>query len=103
MACIRIMEGEMQGNIVTAAKWLGASLVLASVILVGGLYWVLSSQVGRLDGSIHAVVTAPPEGVEKLSVKSEELRQAGDEWERLWLLDQPSHLTPFKTHGGVGP
>ena len=25
----------MQGNIVTAAKWLGASLVLASVVLAG--------------------------------------------------------------------
>jgi hypothetical protein len=44
-----------------------------------------------------------PRRVEELLVDSENLRQAGDEWERAWLLDQPSHLTPFRTHGGVGP
>ena len=35
----------MEGNVVTAAKWLGAAMVLASAILVGGLRWVLSSKV----------------------------------------------------------
>ena len=24
-----------------------------------------------------------------------------DEWERIWFLDQPSHLTPLRTHGGI--
>lgn len=32
----------MEGNVVTAAKWLGAAIVLASAILVGGLRWALS-------------------------------------------------------------
>jgi hypothetical protein len=45
----------------------------------------------------------PPRRVEELLVDSENLRQAGDEWERFWFLDQPSHLTPFRTHGGLGP
>ena len=36
-------------------------------------------------------------------VDSENLRQAGDEWERFWFLDQPSHMTPWRTHGGLGP
>ncbi len=44
-----------------------------------------------------------PRRVEELLVDSENLRQAGDDWERFWLLDQPSHLTPFRTHGGLGP
>ena len=44
-----------------------------------------------------------PRRVEELLVDSENLRQAGDEWERFWLLDQPSHMTPFRTHGGVVP
>ena len=44
-----------------------------------------------------------PRRVEELLVDSENLRQAGDEWERFWLLDQPSHMTPFRTHGGLGP
>jgi hypothetical protein len=25
------------------------------------------------------------------------------EWERFWMLDQPSHLTPDRVHGGIGP
>jgi hypothetical protein len=44
-----------------------------------------------------------PKRVEELLVDSENLRMAGDDWERFWLLDQPSHLTPFRTHGGLGP
>ncbi len=45
----------------------------------------------------------PPRRAEELLVDSENLRQAGDEWERIWFLDQPSHMTPFRTHGGLGP
>jgi uncharacterized protein (TIGR03067 family) len=33
----------MQRNVVVAARWLGASLVLASTILVCGLHWVMST------------------------------------------------------------
>ena len=45
----------------------------------------------------------PPRRVEELLVDSENLRLIGDDWERFWFLDQPSHLTPFRTHGGLGP
>ena len=45
----------------------------------------------------------PPKRVEELLNDSENLRMAGDDWERIWFLDQPSHLTPWRTHGGLGP
>jgi hypothetical protein len=32
---------------------------------------------------------------------SENLRVILDEWERIWFLDQPSHLSPYRTHGGI--
>jgi hypothetical protein len=32
---------------------------------------------------------------------SENLRHVLDEWERIWFLDQPDHMTPYRTHGGV--
>jgi hypothetical protein len=32
---------------------------------------------------------------------SENLRLMQDQWERAWLLDQPSHITPYRTHGGL--
>jgi hypothetical protein len=44
-----------------------------------------------------------PKRVEELRVDSENFSKAGDGWERFWFLDQPSHMTPFRTHGGLGP
>ena len=32
---------------------------------------------------------------------SENMRNLLDEWERFWFLDQPDHMTPYRTHGGV--
>jgi len=35
--------------------------------------------------------------------QSEDERQMQYEWFRFWMNDQPSHLTPQRIHGGVGP
>ena len=41
--------------------------------------------------------------MEQLLIDSENLRQVHDEWRRFWMNDQPSHLTPYRIHGGVAP
>ena len=38
---------------------------------------------------------------EELIFTSEGLRHLLEEWRRFWFLDQPDHLTPYRTHGGV--
>jgi len=43
----------------------------------------------------------PPRRASELLNTSEDLRQALDEWERLWFLDMPSHMVPYRTHGGI--
>jgi hypothetical protein len=43
----------------------------------------------------------PPRRTRQLLFTSEDLRNAMDEWERIWFLDQPSHMTPTRTHGGI--
>lgn len=43
----------------------------------------------------------PQRRTQELINTSENLRLFLDDWERIWLLDQPSHLTPFRTHGGI--
>lgn len=43
----------------------------------------------------------PPRRTRQLIYTSEGLRQFLEEWERFWFLDQPSHLSPYKTHGGI--
>lgn len=67
-----------------------------------------------LFGTVAAVVTLSSVGcivpiyspdrtrrMQQLLNTSENLRQIPDEWERAWLLDQPSHLTPYRVHGGI--
>jgi hypothetical protein len=43
----------------------------------------------------------PARRAQELIYTSEDLRTIMDEWERIWFLDQPSHMTPFLTHGGI--
>jgi hypothetical protein len=43
----------------------------------------------------------PTRRASELLNTSEDLRQALDEWERLWFLDMPSHMVPYRTHGGI--
>lgn len=43
----------------------------------------------------------PARRAEQLIFTSENLRALVQEWERFWFLDQPDHMTPYRTHGGV--
>jgi hypothetical protein len=43
----------------------------------------------------------PARRAQQLIFTSEDLRAFLDEWERIWFLDQPSHMTPYRTHGGI--
>ena len=43
----------------------------------------------------------PIRRAQELIYTSEDLRTITDEWERIWFLDQPSHMTPYRTHGGI--
>jgi len=37
----------------------------------------------------------------ELIYTSENYRMILQEWQRIWFLDMPSHLTPRRVHGGV--
>ena len=43
----------------------------------------------------------PQRRTQQLLNTSEGLRMFLDEWERIWMLDQPDHMSPYRTHGGV--
>jgi len=45
----------------------------------------------------------PNERMQQMLNQSEDLRQVRKEWNRFWMNDQPSHLTPDRVHGGIGP
>ena len=50
---------------------------------------------------IPAYSSDPNERTHELINQSEDLRQCRSIWERIWFTDQPSHLTPDRTHGGI--
>ncbi len=43
----------------------------------------------------------PARRTKQLIYTSEDLRNFIEEWERFWFIDQPGHLTPYNTHGGI--
>lgn len=53
-------------------------------------------------GCILPIYSADPiRRTRQLIFTSEDLRSFLNEWERIWFLDQPDHMTPFRVHGGV--
>jgi hypothetical protein len=50
---------------------------------------------------IPAYSADPTRRTQELMFGSENLRLFLDEWERTWMLDQPDHCTPIRTHGGI--
>jgi hypothetical protein len=45
----------------------------------------------------------PTQRMDVLINQSEDLRQAGQDWRRFWMNDQPSHMTPARIDGGIAP
>jgi hypothetical protein len=68
-------------------------LLLAATVGVG-----LANSVGC---AVPIYSGDPARRAEQLYVTSENMRMIQEEWERIWFLDQPSHLTPYRTHGGI--
>ncbi len=45
--------------------------------------------------------SSPDVRTKQLINQSESLRHIPEIWERIWFLDMPDLLTPYRTHGGV--
>jgi hypothetical protein len=52
---------------------------------------------------INEYSSDPNTRMEELVFQSEDLRQINNEWRRWWMIDQPSHMTYERIHGGIGP
>jgi hypothetical protein len=50
---------------------------------------------------INAYSSNPNRRMVELLNNSEDLRQIEYEWERIWFMDEPSHMTPERVHGGI--
>jgi hypothetical protein len=68
------------------------------LIMAALLGLALSSSVGCF---IPIYSGDPAVRTRQLLYTSEDFRALLLEWERIWFLDQPSHLTPYRVHGGI--
>ena len=68
---------------------------LLYVVLCG---FLLSTTAGCI---IPAYSADPTRRTQELINTSEDMRLILDQWERIWFLDQPTHMSPYRTHGGV--
>jgi hypothetical protein len=71
---------------------------MRKLILAIAFGLLVSSTVGCF---IPAYSGDPARRMQQLIFTSENQRLFLDEWERMWLLDQPDHCTPYRTHGGI--
>ena len=63
---------------------------------------ILSSALGMSTGCAIPMYSGDPAvRTEELIFTSENLRIILEEWRRIWFLDQPDHMTPYRTHGGL--
>jgi hypothetical protein len=66
---------------------LAVLLWLAAIVQVGCIVPIYSS--------------SPDNRARELIFVSEGYRQIPEIWERLWFIDMPDPMTPYRTHGGV--
>ena len=71
---------------------------MRKLLLGTTLAGLLALQAGCL---LPAYSADPARRAQQLIFTSEDLRSFLDAWERIWFLDQPSHLKPHRTHGGI--
>ena len=63
---------------------------------------ILSLCLSSFVGCFLPIYSPRPERrVQQLLFTSEDMRHVVEEWERFWFLDQPSHMSPVRVHGGI--
>ena len=63
---------------------------------------ILSLSLAAGSGCILPIYSGDqPTRTQELIFTSENLRLLLEDWQRIWFMDQPSHLAPYRTHGGL--
>ena len=92
----RIKECMREAQVMKSHDRFGGTITKAALMVFAAI--ALATNTGCL---IPMYSGDPVRRAEQLIYTSEDLRQITDEWERIWFLDQPSHMTLYRTHGGV--
>ena len=78
----------------------GVRVMLRRALLLSAVATVGLANAGCL---VNQYSGDPLVRTDQLLNQSEDLRQIGKEWRRIWFNDMPSHMTPERVHGGIVP
>ena len=62
---------------------------------------LLAAAISQVGCVVPIYSSSPDLRAKQLINVSEGYRQAVETWERIWFLDLPDFMTPYRTHGGV--
>lgn len=65
-----------------------------------GIFLMLGCM-AQLGCIIPIYSSSPDVRARQLIFTSENYRHITEIWERIWMLDMPDTMTPYRTHGGV--
>jgi hypothetical protein len=68
------------------------------LLLLVAMAGLLGSNIGCF---LNAYSSDPSMRIKELLNQSEDLRALQGEWERIWFVDHPSHLTPDRVDGAI--
>lgn len=89
----------------TANRLTAAALTLAAATLTGCNAPATTNHAGNLDtlrsDPSPALMTLSERGTDRAnrttSMRDTNFRMINDDWDRLWMVDRPSHLTKYPT------
>ena len=89
----------MADRLSSATEILREEKIMRKQALVGLLMFAATfSQVGC---AMPIFSSSPDVRAKQLIFTSENYRHIPEIWERIWFLDMPDLMTPYRTHGGV--
>jgi hypothetical protein len=70
---------------------------------MSSLQGVLAYLVDGFPGFVEDCSSDPQVRIRELIEQSEDMHVIQQEWEQIWYIDHPSHLTPIRVEGAVSP
>jgi hypothetical protein len=99
-ASLVVSDFEAAGELAGLKKLVEGRYATAEHLLHSELVRVPKAR-GKGKGLLNVYSSDPNRRIQELINTSEDLPQIQREWERIWITDPPSHLTPERVHGGI--
>lgn len=88
-------------------RLLAVAMLLAICLSTAGLFSINAANAQRARpreaNNVIQFSSDPNKRMREMLNENEQSGQIREDWRRFWMLDQPSHLTPVRIHGRVGP